>query len=181
MNAPEIYDAAVFGDFATVERLLESGPEVVNTTDEYGFTPLHGVAGEDQLPMAQYLISKGAHVSAKNDVGITPLHLAAYPDMVELLVKNGADLESREAGGGTPLHVAAERHDSLDVMERLLHFGAAVNATDSSGYTPLDIAFSRDEQEKIELLLSFGGLRGGEQPLASQATSAAKPWWKLWS
>ena len=162
MGAPEIYDAAVLGDFGGVDRLLKLDPASVSATDEYGFTPLHGVAGEDQLEMAEYLISKGANVSARNDVGITPLHLAAYPDMAELLVRNGADLEAREIGGGTPLHVVAEHPECIDVMEQLLRLGAAVNAKDNARNTALDIAVAREEQDKVELLKAFGGKPGSD-------------------
>lgn len=160
MGAPEIYDAAVFGDFDAVERLLKLDPASVNATDEYGFTPLHGVAGEDQLEMADYLISKGANVSARNDVGITPLHLAACPGMAELLVRNGADLEAREIGGGTPLHIVTEHPECIDVMEQLLRLGGAVNAKDNAGNTALDTAVAREEQDKVDLLKAFGGKSG---------------------
>src|SRR5262245_42201446 len=120
MTAPEIYDAAVFGDFDRVEELLALDPAAVNKTDEYGFTPLHGVAGEEQFVMAEYLISKGANVSARNDTGITPLHLAAYSEMVELLVNHDADLEARDRDGKTPLQLASEHPELLDVMQKML-------------------------------------------------------------
>lgn len=162
MAAPEIYEAAVVGDLERVKELLRLEPGSVNATDEYGFTPLHGVAGEYQLEMAEYLIGKGANVGSRNDTGITPLHLSAYPDMVELLVNNGADLEAREGGGGTPLHIAAEHPEGFDVMQKMLEMGAAVNAKDDSGQTALDTAIARDERDKIKLLITHGGKRGAD-------------------
>ena len=160
--APEIYDAAVFGNLERVKDLLKVDPKSVNARDEYGFTPLHGVAGEDQLEMAEYLIAQGADVGAVNDSGITPLHLAAYPEMVELLVENGAALDARAAGGGTPLHVASELPEGLEVMLKMLEMGAAVNAKDDSGRTALDAVMASDEQEKILLLLAYGGKQGAD-------------------
>jgi uncharacterized protein len=160
MSAPKIYDSAVLGDFEEVERLLSHDPTAVNARDEYGFTPLHGVAGEEQLEMAQYLIAHGADVKARNDTGVTPLHLAVHPEMVRILVKHGADLEAREDGGGTPLHLASENPEALDVMRELLQLGADVNAKDGSGGTALATALAREEQEMVEMLLSFGAVNG---------------------
>lgn len=160
MEAPEIYDAAVFGEFSKVEDILNRDPASVNATDGYGFTPLHGVVGEHHFDMARLLIAKGSDVNARNDAGTTPLHLAAYPEMAEILATNGADLESRDLSGSTPLHAAAEHPDLIDVMEKLLQLGADVNARNNSGLTPLDIAESREEFDKIELLIRYGARRG---------------------
>ena len=156
MSAPKIYDSAVYGDFEEVKKLLAQDPALVNARDEYGFTPLHGVAGEDQCEMAEYLIAHGADVNAKNDNGITPLHLAAYPEMVTLLAKHGAMLEARENGGGTPLLVMSENPEALDCMQELLQLGADPNARDNSGGTALSTALAREEIDKVELLRSFG-------------------------
>ncbi|MDM0008388.1 ankyrin repeat domain-containing protein [Variovorax sp. J22G73] len=155
-----IYNAAVYGDFALVTRLLDEDQALVNAADEWGFTPLHGVAGEDQPEMAKYLLAKGANVNARNDAGITPLHLAAYPSVAKLLVEAGASLEAREGGQGTPLHVLSESDDRLDVIEALLELGADVNARDGSGRTALDTAEDREDPEMIALLTRYGGLRG---------------------
>jgi ankyrin repeat protein len=122
--APEIYDAAVIGDLDRVRELLSLDPASVNATDEYGFTPLHGVAEEFQLEMAEYLIAQGANVGAVNDSGITPLHLAAYPEVVELLVSHGATLEAKAIGGATPLLVASEHPERLEVMQKMLENGS---------------------------------------------------------
>jgi ankyrin repeat protein len=158
MRAPEIYEAAVFGDVELVKKILSHDPAAVNARDEYGFTPLHGVAGEDQLEMGEYLIQCGANVQAVNDSGVTPLHLAAYPDMVKMLVRHGADIEAREGGGGTPLHLQSENPGGLEVLRELLKLGANVNAKDNAGETALDTAFAREESDKVDLLLSFGAL-----------------------
>jgi uncharacterized protein len=148
MLAPEIYEAAVRGDLKEVERLLSLDPTVVNCRDEYGFTPLHGVVGEDHFEMAELFIARGADVNARNDSGVTPLHLAANAEMVRILVKNGAELEASENGGGTPLHIMSENPEALDVMQELLESGADVNAKDNSGRTALATALERDEQDK---------------------------------
>jgi ankyrin repeat protein len=158
---PPIYDAAVYGDRERVEVLLLKQPDLVNATDEFGFTPLHGIVQEDHFALAEYLIEHGARVMARNDAGVTPLHLAAYPEMVRILFRHGADLEAKEDGGGTPLHLASENPEALEVMRELLKLGADPNAIDNSGGTVLATALEREESDKVELLLSYGARHAG--------------------
>jgi uncharacterized protein len=153
-----LYDAAVFGNFSEVQKQLEADPRLVNSTDKYGFTPLHGVAGEDQYKMLEYLITKGANVNAQNEDGIAPLHLASYPHVVQILVSAGANLNIRDKSGNTPLHVITEHQDDTsDVIQALVQAGADINAQNSDSDTPLDIALSREDEEKIEVIKFLGG------------------------
>ena len=157
MTQPSLYDAAVFNKREVVEAMLARDPNGVDTRDGYGFTALHGVAGEDHPDMARLLIARGADVNAANDEGVTPLHLAAYPEMARLLVAAGARLDTRDRRGETPLHAAAAHPEMLDVMEALLELGADVDAMNRDGKTPLD--FSEGDDEKIELLQRYGARR----------------------
>ena len=155
-----IYEAALHGDRERLERILAEDREAVNETDEYGFTALHGLAEEEHVEIAQYLIDNGADVNAANDQGLTPLHLAAWPEMAELFLRNGADIEARTLGGETPLLILAAEPEREDVMAVLLESGADVNATTAEGDTALDIATDRSEQDKADLLRRHGGTSG---------------------
>ena len=155
--ATGIYDAAVYGNRAEVERIIGKHPEAVNEADEYGYTPLHGLAEEEHLEIAQYLIDRGARINAATVDGITPLHLAASPEMASLFLRNGADLEARSREGDTPLLILAGEPDREPAIEVLLEAGANVNATGRDGETALDVALARDEEEKAALLQQYGG------------------------
>ena len=148
----DFYNAAVFGDMDELRRMLSADPTIVHSRDKWGFTALHGVAGEEQYEAALYLLEHGADPNARNDQGITPLHSAAYPEMVELLVRSGAEINVRSNDGSTPLLVQAAEAEGYDVMEALLKLGADAKAKDKSGQSALDIARSREEDDKIELL-----------------------------
>jgi FOG: Ankyrin repeat len=150
-----IYDAAVGGEFEAVQKIVSQNPQAVNERDEYGFTALHGLAEEEHYDIVQFLIGHGADVNARNEDGITPLHLAAWPEMAELLIASGADLEARNNQGYTPLMVIAAEAEREDVMEVLLEAGADVNAKNNQGESAYDIAESREETDKLKLLKRY--------------------------
>jgi uncharacterized protein len=150
----DFFDSATYGNTEAVTRMLADNPAWVSARDEYQFTALHNVAGEDQLDMINLLLDKGADPNAQNDVGIAPLHLAAYPEVAELLVRRGADINLRSHDGSTPLIVHAAEAEAFDVMEKLIRLGADVTAKNKWGESALDIARSRQEEDKIELLQS---------------------------
>ena len=110
---------------------------------------------EDRPEVAEFLIEAGASVHARNQAGMTPLHLAQSPRVVAVLLHHGADLEARCIGGATPLLIQAEGQldsGSLEVMRALIRAGANARARTDQGKSALDIATLRAEPEKIALL-----------------------------
>jgi ankyrin repeat protein len=159
MDFDAFYDAAAMGDRETVESMLADNPELIRASDSMGFTALHGVAGQDEPELAELLIDRGADVSAQNDMGMTPLHIAQYSSVVEVLIRRGADVNARAQNGRTPMHVQAQEGEdtgALEVMEALLTAGAEPNLTDDQGNTPLSFALEREEPEKVKLLRQHG-------------------------
>jgi glyoxylase-like metal-dependent hydrolase (beta-lactamase superfamily II) len=88
-----IFDAARTGNLARLRTLIEADPGAVNMRMLVGVTPLHLAAANDQIPAAEYLLSKGADVNAVARHAGTPLDLAYESnrrDVVTWLEAKGA-------------------------------------------------------------------------------------------
>ncbi len=121
-------------------------------------TPLHWAAENALLGMASGLIANGALVSAPDQFGRTPLHLAVRSAaMIELLLEAGADVNAKDIFARTPLHEALPYPDSVRV---LLAAGADIRAEDSFGHTPLERTLRYGTGSRnlrvIELLIAAG-------------------------
>ena len=145
-------DAATYGDFDLVVKMITTNKEIVDSTDEYGFTALHNVMCSEELEIVQYLIDNGAKVNQQNEDGVAPLHIACYFENAKILLENGADIELKDNSGNTPLLLAAANgEESYGVAEFLIFKGASINATNNSGDTPLAISTSREDTNMMEL------------------------------
>lgn len=97
-----LLQAAEEGRLEAVEQLLLDLPDLINYSDNDGYTALHRACYEDKLEVAQILIANGAEVNAKTDESWTPLHSACHWNAfrcVRLLLENGADVNAQTEGG----------------------------------------------------------------------------------
>ncbi|MDQ7821436.1 MAG: ankyrin repeat domain-containing protein [Candidatus Eremiobacteraeota bacterium] len=88
-----IHDAVRSGDMAKVKAIIEKNPDLVNSPDAEGLTPLHMAAEKGNLPMVEFLVGKGAEIGAKDKKGQTALYLAGkqnHLEVAEFLRKQGA-------------------------------------------------------------------------------------------
>ena len=107
-------------------------------------TLLHWVARDNENPaVVGLLLERGADVMARDRLGRTPLHWAAWfngPTVVGLLLARGADPKARDRSGATPLHGAAQRSRSPVVVGLLLDYGADATLRDAENRRPVDLA-----------------------------------------
>ena len=112
--------------------------------DAWGRLPQMATLSHDscRVDMAKLILAHRAPVDARDNLGLTPLHRAAWrgrAGLVGLFLDAGADVNARDHVGQTPLHLAALACNR-DVVELLLAKGADVNAKTRAGRTPLDLA-----------------------------------------
>jgi ankyrin repeat protein len=158
--AGPLFDAAVHGDSAAVENLLDGSVDV----DERGHneeTPLIAAALAGEVAIAEILIAHGANVMARNKGGLTPLHAAAYSGsaaVARILLDHGAALDDKtNISGTTPLIVAAEEN-RVSVAELLLARGADLKITDRDGFDALSQAWAKKRPEMVRLLKQHGAV-----------------------
>jgi hypothetical protein len=162
--ADAIHDAAVAGDLAAVQRLVNADPGIVKSrvrpgegeSWETGSTPLHVAARHGHLDVVKFLIASGADVNAQRDDKERPLGDAAfkgYADVANFLITSGAEVNCKGFHDYTPLHWAAETGQPQVVL-LLLEKGADREAKDSDGRTPLQHAMANGRTEAAEALLA---------------------------
>ena len=96
--------AAQYGGLESLRRMVKDDPDVVRRTNHLGWTPLHLAAKGNRPEAAEYLISNGAEIDARDTQQKTPLHEAAWHgwlDVAKILVRHGADVNARDDGWPT--------------------------------------------------------------------------------
>ncbi|HEY5043797.1 MAG TPA: ankyrin repeat domain-containing protein [Verrucomicrobiae bacterium] len=135
----DIHYAARHGEIRKIKMLLWVNPDLVNSKDTNGMTPLHIAANLGWQEEVVLLLDKKADVNAKSNNGGTPLLFASYAnrqDEAEWLLAHKADINAKNDKGETPLQKAAAL-DNKDMVEMLLANKADANAKDNDGMTPL--------------------------------------------
>ncbi|MBY3186663.1 ankyrin repeat domain-containing protein [Rhizobium laguerreae] len=155
--AEKFHDAVQVGDVTTVRAMLAADPSLAISVDEYRFQPIHLLDMYFEREILELLLANGADINARNDEGISILHIITDPEAVNLLMEKGADIEARDNRGRTPLIVQMlNRQNGPDVIAALIENGADPNAKDDSGVTAFDIARQSGDADLIGLMTRSG-------------------------
>ncbi|ABK44143.1 Ankyrin repeat-like protein [Magnetococcus marinus MC-1] len=151
--------AVIQGHVEMVKLLLAVGADAT-LADEFGNTPLHNAAINNELACAEALLGSGkGDVDARAEHILTALNMAViqgHVEMVKLLLEKGADATLADEDGNTPLHVAAIKNE-LVCAEALLASGKVdVDARGNHSRTALNMAVRKGHVEMVKLLLEKG-------------------------
>ena len=131
--------------------------------DHTGWTPMHAAAFHDEYIIGMWLEKRGCSLASFNDVGDTPMHIAAlFANKHRTVNFLGANLSpsllcvrTNDRFGSTPLHSAA-MFGNLKAIKILIDAGVDPHIKDHYGFTVMHHAvFDHDQPEVIyELAMS---------------------------
>lgn len=117
---------------------------------------IHEVVRDGDVQAVSKMIASNKNlVNARNELGSTPLHIAAGipgAEMTKLLIDKGAVVNVKDNRGATPLHIAAFSGKKAN-LEQLIAKGADVQAKDNQGKTARDYAETTLNHEISDILL----------------------------
>jgi ankyrin repeat protein len=136
-----------------------------------GDTALHVAAASQRRELAESLVSRGAHVRARNRRGAEPIHYAAdgspgldswdpvaQRNVITYLIEAGADPNTLDKSGVAPLHRAV-RTRSAAAVSALVEGGADPLLMNKTGSTPLHLAVQNTGRSDSGSEAAKGGQR----------------------
>lgn len=148
-----IFDIARSGTVAEVRELMKQNPDVINQTNENGFSTLILACYRGNIDVAKFLIDhvKDVNYKSREGTALAGLSVKYNKELVESLLKKNADPNIADATGATPLFWAV-KSGNKELIELLLHYKADKSKKDSMGMTPFEYALQTNNKEIINLL-----------------------------
>ena len=185
-NLDGFFDSIYYNSHASLKKLTDKNPSILNLRDSRGRTLLHRAVEECNSEKLSSLLRLGCDVNCltRRDEK-SALHLAVengYVHGVKILLEHGADAEALVKDKGhdlTPLRLAIRRgHNQTEVVHKLLRHGARINRL-VDGKSALYDAIERRDVEMVRCLLSCGAdanlAWNGKTPLCLSITSESIP------
>eukprot|EP00055_Hartaetosiga_balthica_P004326 m.11149 g.11149 ORF g.11149 m.11149 type:complete len:261 (+) comp3788_c0_seq1:60-842(+) len=185
-------------DIDMVEAITARQPDIIDTVDVNGFSPLMIASARGNKDLVIHLLRHGANKDFQSFSHKTPLLIACENGQVEIamkLIEAGADIHAFDKGGVPVIHRAVDSMEPL-LIEYLVKAGVDVDERDQGqGWTPLmrcagtfgDVRMARmlvhhgadvNAQDKSELtpimLASNGGFKSLVRFLLSAGADAKK-------
>ena len=170
-----IFDAIALNDIEAVKNFVQKDKRNLRELDDGRITPLHKACMCNNPDIAQYLITAGADINAKDVDKMTPLHYAcieASDQLITILAENKADTSIENNKKQKPSQILelrdnarkalfnalekGEREDKKTVIDIIKQWPDMVNRPFSKGMRPIHLAAGFGHPEMIEILLQYG-------------------------
>lgn len=114
--------AVKFGDTASVVKMINSNPRIIETVDTLRQTSLHWAVKRNDLEIAKILLKRGVDINGIDLAGRTALHIAARNDnplLAKLLIDNGADVNIKSSNGKKAIELAPVESSTSSLLSRV--------------------------------------------------------------
>lgn len=118
-----VISALMCHQFHVVDWFIEHGFDIDLIPDEADWSCLHHAAYSGSLPMAMYLVSKGADLEIREEHKATPADYGAahgHPDVMNYLIDMGTTTSLEAAAGKGRLDIVIQGYAQCDNTVRLL-------------------------------------------------------------
>lgn len=152
-GALNVFDVARKGTLEQAKTLYKQDPQIFNTVNEAGYSPLILACYRGNNEVARFLIENGSDINGSSSMG-TPLMAAIVKgnsEVAELLINKKADVNFADANGTTALMYAVQ-FKNVPLTKLLLAHKADKTKVDKTGKTAFEYAVFSDNQEIITLL-----------------------------
>lgn len=148
-----IFDIARSGTVSEVKELMKQNPDIINQTNESGFSPLILACYRGNVEVAEFLIDhvKDVNYASREGTALAGLSVKYNRNLTEDLLKKNADPDIADATGYTPLFWAV-KFGNKELVQLLLQYKADKSKKDSMGMTPFEYALQTNNKEIINLL-----------------------------
>ncbi|MEJ5105807.1 ankyrin repeat domain-containing protein [Chryseobacterium sp. MYb328] len=148
-----IFDIARSGTVSEVKELMKTNPDIINQTNDGGFSPLILACYRGNIEVAEFLIDhvKDVNYKSKEGTALAGLSVKYNKKLVEDLLKKKADPNIADTTGATPLFWAV-KFGNKELIELLLQYKADKSIKDSMGMTPFEYALQTHKEDIINIL-----------------------------
>lgn len=152
-KAKSIFDVARSGSVEEVKELMKQNPDIINQTNESGFSPLILACYRGNVEVAKFLMDNVKDINYKSQEGtaLAGLSVKYNKDLVEYILTKNANPNITDATGSTPLFWAV-KFGNKELAELLLKHKADKSIKDAQGMTPFEYALQTNNKDIINLL-----------------------------
>jgi ankyrin repeat protein len=140
-KAISIFDIARSGTVAEVKDLMKQDPDIINKTNESGFSPLILACYRGNMEVADFLMDKVKDINYNSSMGTALMAVVYKGDLTltQKLLDNKSDINTADSQGTTPL-IFASKLGNIEMVKLLVKNKADKNIKDKQGNTAFDYA-----------------------------------------
>lgn len=149
----DVFEVARKGTVTQAEAIVKANPKAFNVINENGFSPLILACYRGNNEVAKFIISQGADINAKSDMGsaLMACIVKGNNEIAQFLIANKADLNLVDNQGTTALMYAVQFKNTA-IIKLLLANNANKELKDNKGKTAFEYAVFSNDEAIINLL-----------------------------